>query len=401
MAPQTEPQLVAVVIAGGSGTRFWPVSTGDRPKQFLPLFGRRTLLQATVDRLEGLVPAERILVVTAARFVPTVQAQLPDIPAGNIIGEPEARDTAAAVALAGLIIRRRFGNPVMAVLPADHVIEPKGAFHRAVRSAALAAAAGGRLYTFGIRPTYPATGYGYLETGPPVAAPEVSAEVPLEPPPAAAPEPAPEAAPEPTLQVPQVPSGEGGGCLQHFRVETFREKPSRETAEAYVQAGGYYWNSGMFVWSTKTLLDAVERHLPEHARRLFPLESYVDTPEWEERLAGAFGRVPKISVDYGIMEKADEVYMVAAPFRWSDVGGWAALADFLDKDPAGNAVRGVVHALDARGNVVFAEDGSETVALVGVEDLIVVRAGNRTLVARKDRAEDIKRLVEAMQQRGG
>ncbi|MFS8542472.1 MAG: mannose-1-phosphate guanylyltransferase [Limnochordales bacterium] len=359
-------QLVAVVIAGGSGTRFWPLSTADRPKQFLALFGQRTLLQATVDRLQGLVPPERTLIVTAARFAGTVRAQLPHIPLGNIIAEPQARDTAAAIALAGLVCRRRFGNPVMAVLPADHVIEPAAAFHRALRSAAAAARGTGRLYTFGIRPTYPATGYGYLQAGEPAAP----------------------------------PAGEDDGELPHFRVQQFREKPTRDVAEEYVRAGNYYWNSGMFVWSTDTLLAAVERYLPEHARRLFPLEAYIDTPQWEEQLAAAFGRVPKISVDYGIMEKAAEVYMIAAPFRWSDVGGWAALADFLDQDAAGNAVRGVVHGLDARGNVVFCEDASEVVALVGVEDLIVVRAGNRTLVARKDRAEDVKRLVEAMGQPG-
>ncbi len=378
--------MVAVVIAGGSGTRFWPVSTADRPKQFLPLLGRRTLLQSTVDRLEGLVPPERTIIVTAARFAAEVQAQLPHIPAANIIGEPQGRDTAAAIALAAIVCRRRFGNPVMVVLPADHVIEPAEAFHRAVRSAAAASRHGRRLYTFGITPAYPATGYGYLRAGERVPAPREPGGEPA-------------------------PSGEGGGRaaravptgdaaqsddLQHFRVAEFREKPSRDAAAQYVASGDYYWNSGMFVWAADTLLSAVERHLPEHARRLFPLEAYVDTPAWEEQLAAAFGRVPKISVDYGIMEKADDVYMIAAPFRWSDVGGWAALADFLDQDGAGNAARGVVHALDAAGNVVFCEDGTEVVALIGVEDLIVVRAGNRTLVARKDRAEDIKRLVEAM-----
>jgi len=353
--------MVAVVIAGGSGTRFWPLSTADRPKQFLPLFGQRTLLQATVDRLQGLVPPERTLIITAARFVPEVRAQLPHIPARNVIGEPQARDTAAAIVLAAIVCRRRFGNPVMVVLPADHVIEPAEAFHAAVRSAAAAARGTRRLYTFGIRPAYPATGYGYLRAGERV---------------------------------------EGPGALAHFRVAQFREKPSREVAEAYVRDGNYYWNSGMFVWTTEAFLAAVERYLPEHARRLFPLEAHVDAPSWEAQLDSAFGRVPKISVDYGVMEKADEVYMVAAPFRWSDVGGWTALADFLERDGAGNAARGVLHTLDAAGNVVFCEDGAEVVALIGVEDLIVVRSGNRTLVARKDRAEDIKRLVEAMPGKG-
>lgn len=355
----SRPNLVAVVIAGGSGTRFWPLSTPDRPKQFLHLFGDQTMLEHTVDRLKGLVPPERILIVTGRRFTNTVRELLPAIPPANIIGEPQGRDTAAALVLAGLVCRQRWGDPVMAVLPADHVIEPTGALHEAVRSAA-AAAGRDRLYTFGIRPDHPATGYGYLQAGEPVL--------------------------------------EDG--LVHRRVVRFREKPSREVAEEYLRTGGYFWNSGMFVWSTGAFLRAVERHLPEHARLLFPLERWVDEAEWDERLEDAFGRVPRISVDYGVMEKAAEVYMVEAPFRWSDVGGWPALAPFLTGDGKGNAVRGRVHSWNAEKNIVFCEDDAEVVALVGVEDLIVVRAGKRTLVARKDRAEDIKRLVESLQLRG-
>src|SRR5690606_508928 len=214
-------QLVAVVIAGGSGTRFWPLSTAQRPKQFLALFGERTLLQATVDRLRGLVPPERTLVVTAARFGSTVQGQLPHIPGRNIIGEPEGRDTAAAIALAAVISRRRFGDAVMVVLPADHVVEPVYEFHGAVLSAAAGARGTGRLYTFGIPPAYPATAYGYLQAGEPV---------------------------------PQPATAGNGRPLRHYRVERFREKPPREVAEVYVRAGNHFWNSGMFVGSVETWL---------------------------------------------------------------------------------------------------------------------------------------------------
>lgn len=348
---------VAVIIAGGSGTRFWPLSTPWRPKQFLRLFGDRTMLQRTFDRLGGLVPAERVLVLTAERFVPLVLEQLPELPPANVIGEPAGRDTAAAIALAAAVIRARFHNPAMIVLPSDHMIEPVEAFQEAVRTAVEAARAEGALYTFGVPPAYPATGYGYLEAGERLA-------------------------------------GDSDDAVERYHVLRFREKPSFSVAKEYVASGRHFWNSGMFVWTVDAIIREIERHLPEHARLLLPLGKEWGTPGWERQVRDVFPRVPKISIDFGVMEKAESVRMVKAPFRWSDVGGWTALSAFLRRDTATNAVRGQVYGLDARGNIVYCDDEREEVALVGVEDLVVVRAGRRTLVARKEKVEDVKQLVE-------
>lgn len=354
---------VAVIIAGGSGTRFWPLSTPHRPKQFLRLFGERTMLQHTFDRLRRLVSPERVLVLTGERFVSLVQEQLPEIPRANVIGEPAGRDTAAAIALATAICRARFGNPTMLVLPADHVIEPVEAFEAAVSAAIQAARAEEALYTFGVPPTYPATGYGYLEAGERLACERPSDDPDAQP-------------------------------IERYRVLRFREKPSLTVAKQHVASGRFYWNSGMFVWTVDTIAREIETHLPDHARLLFPLGDEWGTPAWNRRLRAVFPRVPKISIDFGVMEKAERVGMIKAPFSWSDVGGWTALSDFLQHDAATNAVRGEVFGWDARGNIVYCADEKEQVALVGVDDLVIVRAGSRTLVAHKEKAEEIKKIVE-------
>ncbi len=358
MGDPTSSDLAVVIMAGGSGTRFWPVSTEARPKQFLTLFGDRSMLQRTYDRVAGLVPPERVLVLTSARFTDLVAEQLPELPAGNIVGEPVPRDTSGAVALAAVLCRARFGDPVMAVLTADHRIEPAEAFHAALRSAARGARESGALYTFGVAPSYPATGYGYLESGQRLDA---------------------------------------DGDVEHFELLRFREKPDRATAERFLATGRHSWNSGMFVWTTAAIWDAIEAHLPDHARHLAPLAEADGTDRWEDALRAGFEPLPKISIDFGVMEKAAAVRMVRATFEWSDVGGWLALEEFLAADEHGNTARGELHALDAAGNLVFCEDAAETVALVGVEDLVVVRSGPRTLVTRRDTAEQIKALVQAMQ----
>ncbi len=350
--------LVAVIMAGGSGTRFWPLSTADRPKQFIPLLGERTMLQQTWDRLDGWLPPERVLVLTGARFVDTVRAQLPRIPVDNVIGEPVPRDTAGAVGLAAALCRGRFGDPVMAVLTADHRIEPAAAFREALASAARGAAAGDALYTFGIDPAYAATGYGYLEAGDTVV--------------------------------------DDGGIV-HVTLRRFCEKPDAETARAFVASGRHAWNSGMFVWRTAAIWRQLEAHLPDHARLLAPLADADGTAGWPRALAAAFEPLPRISIDYGVMEKADDVRIVRARFEWSDVGGWLALERFLDADGDDNRARGSLHARGASHNLVFCEDPDETVALVGVRDLVVVRSGDRTLVVHRDAAEEIKALVRRME----
>lgn len=349
--------LVVMIMAGGAGTRFWPMSTEQRPKQFLNLFGGRSLLQQSYDRVAGLVGDERILVMTNESLTGLVRQQLPSLPAANVIGEPLRRDTAAAVALAALLIRRRWGNPAMAVLTADHLIQPVELFQSDLVSAARAAAKQSVIYTFGIEPTYPATCYGYLESGGKV---------------------------------------DDDGGVEHFELKRFVEKPDETTAGDYISSGRYYWNSGMFVWSIETIIAELERQLPEYVEGLSRAVEADGSSRWKQALAEAFEPLEATSIDFGVMEGAQKIQMLAAKFEWNDVGGWLALEEFLDTDPSGNAHRGKLETLDAAGNLVFCEDEDETVALIGVKNLVVVRTGGYTLVVPKERAEEIKQLVRGL-----
>ena len=360
----TTDNLYCVIMAGGAGTRFWPASTEEKPKQLLTLVGDRSLLQMSVDRARALVPGERILVVTNAALVSACRAQLPELPEGNVVGEPSRRDTAAAVALATLLVQQRGGSHV-AVLTADHLIDPIADFVACVQTALSASSASSSeassasssatgdsraIVTFGVVPTYAATGYGYVEVS---SASELRAQ--------------------PALR--------------------FVEKPDVQTAGAYLASGRFLWNSGMFVFSVDAMLGALAQWLPQHLELLAP------AVQGRADLAAAFGQLPRISIDKGVMEKHRPVLCVPAQFRWSDVGSFPALADHLAKDAANNAARGHVYALDANDNVVWCEDADEEVAVVGVAGVVVVRAGKRTLVVPKSRAEEVKKLVESMPKR--
>lgn len=351
-------QPVAVIMAGGMGTRFWPLSTREKPKQFLRLFDDRSLLQKSFDRLEGMIPPDRILVLTNAAFVPLVREQLPDVPGENVVGEPMRRDTAAAAALAAFLGAARFGDPVMVLLTADHLIGPTDLFQKTILSAVRAARERKILYTLGIRPTRPATGYGYIELGP--------------------------------------ATGVDDG-IEHYRVSRFKEKPDGETARKYLESGNYLWNSGMFVWTAGAIREALETHLPEHCRVLSRAVRDFGTPRWEEALREAFGALTPISIDYGVMEKVNGAGCVRSEFSWNDVGGWLALRDYLARDEEGNCACGNLVCGDARGNLVYCENPGETVLLLGVDNLVVVRSGTRTLVVPKDRIEEIKDIVQSLE----
>ncbi|MBW1777386.1 MAG: mannose-1-phosphate guanylyltransferase [Deltaproteobacteria bacterium] len=352
-----DANLVVVIMAGGAGTRFWPLSTPEKPKQFILLFDDRSLLQKSYDRIAGLVPDNRIFALTNEVYAHLVAEQLPRLPRQNIIGEPERKDTAAAVCLGALIAAKRFGNPVIAVLTADHVIEPVGMFQRTLLSAVEGARQSQALYTFGIKPTYPATGYGYLEVG------------------------------EKIFEDDDIP---------HFRMISFKEKPILEKAAQYLESGRYLWNSGMFVWQANAILDALKTHLPAHVRLLEPVVQKEGSPAWESELRRAFSKLDRISIDYGVMERSRDVRCVAGAFAWKDVGGWLALEAYLDCDAEKNRVRGRLHALDAKNNLVFCTAPGETLVMVGLDDVVVVREGAKTLIARKDRLEDVKKIVESM-----
>ncbi|MBW1720523.1 MAG: NTP transferase domain-containing protein [Deltaproteobacteria bacterium] len=345
-----------IIMAGGAGTRFWPLSTETRPKQFLKLFSDdRSLLQKSLDRVSDLFPNDRILVLTSKDFVEMVSEELPQIPRENIVGEPYRRDTAAAVCLGALICRERFGNPVIATLTADHMIEPEEVFRKTLSSALKFARKEAVLYTFGIHPTYPATGYGYLELGR------------------------------------KIIDDEG---IEHYELLRFKEKPDLETARGYLESGRFKWNSGMFVWTAEAILREIERHIPAHLEALSEATTYLDTPRWPEALGRAFASIETVSIDYAVMERAETVRCVGCTFSWSDVGGWNAMKAYLPGDDSGNHSRGRLMNMDARDNLVFCENKDESVMLIGVRDLVVVRAGDKTLVTHKDRTEDIKKVLK-------
>ncbi len=349
--------LVGVIMAGGSGTRFWPLSTPDRPKQFLTLFGDRSLLQLTFDRLTapGGIRPDRVIVLTSTEFTGLVREQLPELPPGNVVGEPLRRDTAAAVTLAAWMVRERFGDVPMLVAPSDHLVEPVDLFLTTVASALLGLAREPQaIYTFGIEPRYPATGYGYLELGAPMG---------------------------------------GWEGVVHHELVSFKEKPDLETAHRFLRDGHFLWNSGIFLWKAGTILEAIGRHLPAHRAAFERLRLQPDGLPATTELQAALEPLARISIDFGVMEKESHLRAVRAGFEWSDVGGWLEVENAHQPDERRNRARGQVRLMDAEGNFVFSEDPDEVVALLGVEDLVVVRSGKRTLVARRERLAGLKALV--------
>ena len=350
--------MVAVIMAGGAGTRFWPLSTAEKPKQFLKLFDNRSLLQNTYDRLKGIVPDHGIMVLTNRNFMDVVRKQLPDLLPENLIAEPIRRDTAATVCLGALISKKRFGNPVIITLPADHLIEPVDLFQQDVLSAVRSAVKTGALYTFGIKPVYPATEYGYIELGEKIV---------------------------------------GREGVEYFQLHSFKEKPERQTARLYVESGNYLWNSGIFVWTAEAIIGEIRAYLPIHLHNFSRAVEYEGTPEWDVALQNAFEQITSISIDYGVMEKTKKFHCVVGNFSWQDAGGWLAIRKHLKKSGESNYCRGRTHTLDASGNIVFCEDREEIAVLVGVKDLVVVRVGNKTLIAKKNRLNDVKAVVESME----
>lgn len=350
----------AVVLAGGYGERFWPASTAARPKQLLSLLGDRTMLEMAADRLDGLIPVERVLVLTSEDLVEPTRAATPELPAENVIGEPMRRDTAAAVALAAAVVKARDPEGVFCILTADHVMGDLDRFRATLASGLALAASDDVLITIGITPRHPATGYGYIRA---------------------------------------VESVDAPGEIEFRTVDRFVEKPDRSTAEGYVASGEFWWNSGMFIWSAASVQRAFAAHRPELSTFIDDLVPSVDTPGFAAALAAGFEPLEKISIDYALMERADNIVMAVGTFAWDDVGAWPAVGSHLDTDDAGNAVRGVLEALDATGNIVVADGaaaGDRVTALIGVSDLVIVHTDTATLIVPKDRAEEVKQVVSRM-----
>jgi mannose-1-phosphate guanylyltransferase len=353
--------LHAVIMAGGSGTRFWPKSRRDRPKQLLSLTGEQTMIQQTVARIEPMVPRDRILIVTGADQAEATAAQLPELPAANVIAEPAPRDTAPCVALAAGIILRRDPQATMIVMPADHVIEPAEAFRTTVAAAvSVVDRDPAALVTFGITPTRPETGYGYIERGRLL---------------------------------------ETHGAIPVYEVTRFREKPDRPTAEAFLAAGNFVWNAGIFVWRAQTILEELKAHRPALAAALEPIFAALGTPQETDTLFKLFPALERIPIDKAVMERASRVRMLEVPYRWNDVGDWRALATLLKRDSSGNAIQGAVVASETTGSIIVSDDGG-LVATLGVDNLVIVHSGKVTLVARRDQLDKLKALVEGLVEAG-
>ncbi len=355
----------AVIMAGGRGERFWPQSTPERPKHLLPIVGEEPMIAQTVARLAGLVPPERIFILTNARHVAAVQAACPAVPKDQVVGEPMGRDTAAAAALAALLVRQRDPQGVLALLPADAAVHDAAAYRATLHAAFAVAEKRDEIITVGVRPTHPATGYGYLRRGQRL--------------------------------------GESEG-LPWFRVEQFVEKPDLATAERYVAEGIYLWNAGMFVARAGVLEAAFRVHAPAIAEGMDNIATkfngLLEPGRVKAALEQYYPGLPKISVDYAVMEKAPNVAAFEAAFDWDDVGEWPAIARHWPADAAANVTRGKVVLEAAHGNIVVGEAG-HVVALLGVDNLVVVQTAHATLVCHKDRAQDLKKLVQKVENPGG
>ncbi len=359
--------LYAVIMAGGVGSRFWPRSRRSHPKQFLDVFGPASLIQSTYARLQPLVEPDRVLVVTNADYVEKTREHLPAVPEGNILGEPVARNTAPCIALAAAKLVAEDPDATMVVLPADHLIANVERFHSVLKAAVEAARAptpggGHPLVTIGIRPTHPETGYGYIQ---------FDADGDRD----------------------GVEDGGPADKPRPHQVLTFAEKPDVQTAERFLDAGDFLWNSGMFIWRADAILAAFERFLPKVHRLFAPLAESFGTDAEADAIARAYEQSPKISIDYGIMEQADDVLVVPGSFGWSDVGDWRAVHELSDKDDAGNRAEGNVILKDTARSFARSADG-RLLVLVGMEDAVVVDTGDAVLVCHREQAQKVKDVVD-------
>jgi mannose-1-phosphate guanylyltransferase len=353
--------LRAVIMAGGSGTRFWPLSRKRRPKQFLPIAGPRTMLEETAARIRPLVTPSRTYTVADAAQTRTIRRILPRLPRRNLLVEPRARNTAPSLLLATAAVYLRKPDAVVAALPSDHLIADAARFRARLDAAAAAADRTGSLVTFGIPPTFPSTGYGYIHFG-------------------------------------RTGARRFRG-LEFFAVESFREKPDVETAVEFLRSGEYFWNSGMFVWRVDAFAEKLAKHAPEW--RVFwdrLLEALRPGRPARSKLAAIFDDMPATSIDYALMERAEGVLVEEGDFGWSDVGAWSSLAGIWGADDSGNSVRGESVILDSEGTVCY--NPGKLTALVGVKDLVIVDSADALLICRKDQDQRVKEILEILGKTG-
>lgn len=348
--------MYAVIMAGGRGTRFWPLSREKKPKHLLNITGSQTVIQKTIERIRPLISQDNMYIITGESHCDEVIRQCSLVPEKNIVAEPVGRNTAPCIGLAALYIKQRDPDAVMVVLPADHMIAEEDCFREALMTAGEMAQRGNHLITIGIEPTEPATGYGYIEQG-------------------------------------DLVTSIGGNDM--FNVASFREKPDLQQASEFIDSGRFFWNSGIFVWKASTILSAIHNLLPDLYQGLEIIETSLGTEEEKEVIREVYEKIDPISIDYGVMEKVQGTLLMKGRFGWNDIGDWNALYDFFERDRMGNAIRGPVIAVDSSDSLVYSPH--KLVALVGVQDLIVVETEDALLICHKDRSQDIKKVVEMLE----
>lgn len=344
-------KVTALIMAGGKGERFWPRSRKNNPKQFLCLTGDgKTMIQQTVERIRSIVDIEDIFIATNEKYKELVKQQLPEIPDENILLEPIGRNTAPCIGMGAVHVRRKYDDAIMMVLPSDHQIKYKGMFLNVLKDAIKVAKEDNNLVTLGITPTAPETGYGYIKFSP-----------------------------DETLG-------------RAFKVDKFVEKPDAAKAKEYLETEEYLWNSGMFVWKASTILNSIEKHLPEIYNGLKKIEESIGTEDEKSILNGVFEVIPSESIDYGILEKESNIFVIPGTFGWDDVGSWLSVERMKQANESGNVVEGNAMTLNVKNCIVEGED--KLIALIGVHDLVVVDTKDATLICAKDSTQDIKKIVE-------
>lgn len=350
--------MYGVVLAGGSGTRFWPLSREEYPKQLLKIFGNQTLIQATLSRVSDLIPSSQIYIVTNPQQAEQIRFQLdPGADGPHFISEPIGRNTAAAIGLAAIQLRKKFQDGVMVVLSADHFIRQPQAFIDALRVGE-SLANEGHLVTLGAKPTRPETGYGYIQNGKPFA-----------------------------------------GQPNASTVQRFVEKPNRETAEQYLRQDNYFWNTGIFLWKVSTILQEIKRFVPELAEGLSEVDQMLGTGREADTLGQIYPGLPSISIDYAVLEKSDRLAVIQTDMGWEDVGSWSALDEVIERDADGNIITGNVVNVDSRDSIVYGN--KRVIAVVGLKDIVVADTEDATLICGKERAQEVKKVVEALKKRNG